>query len=157
MQQDLESVLRGLTTNNATGGFIISVFLLVFGPAAILSEKTAEKFGLLGAAARWFRNAKKRAIEKDQELQNLRVKSLISEIEELDRSTRYRIERLAGELEDISEREAEATAYIVYAAEYYRRVDIWAAENGLHLPPPPLQSFRQWRAARETRPDDGEE
>lgn len=156
--QDVESVLRGITTNN-TGGFVLSVLLLVFGPAAILSEKTAEKFGLLGVAARWFRNAKKRAIEKDQELQNLRVQSLIAEIEELDRSTRFRIDRLATELETISEREAEATAYIVYAAEYYRRVDIWAAENGLLLPPPPLQSFRQWRLARERehRQDDSEE
>ena len=42
---------------NVPGGWVLAIFLLlVFGPPAILSKTAAEKFGIFGHVARWWRD-----------------------------------------------------------------------------------------------------
>lgn len=133
------------------GTFLVWVLVLFFGPMAILSEKTAEKFGLLGVAARWFRDAKKRAIKKDEELSELKVSQLREEIAEVDRSAKAQIsrankqiEKLAHEVDRLSEVEIKQHSYIVWVTKLFRDLEVWAASKGLTLPPPPFMTFTEW-------------
>lgn len=149
---DIDALLPQLTSSTA-GTFLAWILVLFFGPMAILSEKTADRFGLLGVIARWFRDAKKRAIMKDQELSELQVQTLRAEIAEVDQVNKARIERAnaeiekcALEIERLSAVEMEQHDYIVWVTQLARSWEVWAAAQGLELPPPPFVTFKEWLA-----------
>lgn len=94
---------------NVPGGWIAAIILLlVFGPPAILSKTAAEKFGLFGSIARWWRNRKLVQIEqadkqKSAEVAILerRVVTLEEHIKKLQaEQNRERQEYLAAAAED---------------------------------------------------------
>ena len=91
------------------GGWLLAIFLLlVFGPLAVLSKTAAEKFGLFGVIARWWRNRPLERIEQQDRqvaaevaVLERRVKVLEDHIKTLQaEQTKERKEYLAAAAED---------------------------------------------------------
>ena len=115
--------------------FIIGVLVLVLGSSAILSEKTAkEKFWLIGNIATSLQRRKEREAELEIERGERILDDLRSEIQRMD-------DRVCV-LERSDERKHK---YIVYVSNWYRHLELWAADKGIVLmDDPPFKSFGDW-------------
>lgn len=125
--------------------FIVGFLFLVFGTPAILSEKAAEKFGAFGVLARWWRERKKRAEQEAESVHEREIADLRKEIERVDQARQGDASEFRAELERVSASEREQHAYIVWVTEMFRSLEVWAAEKGLKLPPPPFKTFTEWK------------
>lgn len=92
----------------APGGWILAIFLLlIFGSPAILSRTAAEKFGVFGVFARWWRNRPLARIEQND-------KQVTAEVAVLER----RVKILEDHIKKIqSEQVKERQQYLEAAAE----------------------------------------
>ena len=140
------------------------IVLLVLGPISLFSKETAQsKFGALGAAARWVRSRRRRAIEEAAATEAVTVSMLNSQIKTINeaferqdaahrkdvaalsrRFERYREESERREMRLAIQLEI-AMDYIAWASSWARTIVMWAAQNGYTLPPPEWQTFRQWQ------------
>ncbi|MCX7491457.1 hypothetical protein OS127_02795 [Corynebacterium sp. P6129] len=134
MNESVSEVLREYPAATFIVGVIGIIGLII--PAA--SNSMREAGGLLGAMARKLHQWRQRAIEEDQQVTSREIADLRAEIRRLDAGI-HRIEK----------RESLQHAYIVEVTERMRRIEIWAADNGLTLPPPPFQTYTEWLASRE--------
>ena len=149
-------LLAGLLDSTA-GQIVAVVLVMVFGSSAILSEKTAkEKLGLVGVILRWAQNRKDKAEAVEDELFRRRTEDLRAEIKRVDDARKVDRAELTKEIEKLQKNEKAQHEYIVWVTEKMRRIEIWAADNGYELPPPPFMSFIEWEATRETQAE-GEE
>lgn len=128
--------------------FVVGFLFLVFGTPAILSEKAAEKFGAFGVLARWWRERKKRAEQEAQDVHSRVIADLRKEIERVDQARQSDASEFRAELERVSASEREQHAYIVWVTEMFRGLEVWAAEKGLKLPPPPFKTFTEWKKSQ---------
>ena len=131
---DWTQILTGIS-NSSTWQFIIGVMILVLGSSAILSEKTAkEKFWLIGSLGSWFQKRKEREAHLEIEREKRILDDLRSEIQRMD-------DRVCV-LERSDERKHK---YIVYVSNWYRHLELWAADKGIDLmDDPPFKSFGDW-------------
>ena len=131
---DWTQILTGIS-NSSTWQCIIGVMILVLGSSAILSEKTAkEKFWLIGSLASWFQKRKEREADLEIEREKRILDDLRSEIQRMD-------DRVCV-LERSDERKHK---YIVYVSNWYRHLELWAANKGIDLmDDPPFKSFGDW-------------
>lgn len=108
-------------TSTPQGQFLLGVAGLIFGSQAILSEDNLKgKLWGLGAPARWFKRRQKKAAEE--------------EVEETKR------------LRELTEQQHR---YIVWITAILRTIEVWAADNGHELPPPPFMTFNEWTKEKE--------
>lgn len=97
--------------------FLIGVAALIFGSRAVLSEKNLKgKLWGLGAPARWWNKRQQDAAEEE-----------VSEIKRL------------------REEVAMQHLYIVWITGLLRKIEIWAADGGHTLPPPPFITYIEWK------------
>ena len=131
---DWAQILTGIS-NSPAWQFTIGVMVLVLGSSAILSEKVAkEKFWLIGSLAAWFQKRKEREAELEIEREKRILDDLRSEIQRMD-------DRVCV-LERSDERKHK---YIVYVSNWYRHLELWAANKGIDLmDDPPFKSFGEW-------------
>lgn len=127
-------------------GFLTLLLVAVFGTPAILSEKAAQKFGALGALARWWGRRKDKALAEDQALRQRERDALWAEIARVD----GKVNELEAELEELRAEDAKKHGYIVWVTQLMRGLEIWAAKRGLELPPPPFKTYSEWQQARES-------
>ena len=95
----------------------VGVLVLVFGSQAVLSETNLKgKLWGLGAPGRWWKRRQSEAAERElSETMQLR--------EEVSLQHRY----------------------IVALTASMRSLEIWAADKGYTLPPPPFQTYLEWK------------
>ncbi|MCX7445808.1 hypothetical protein OS125_11250 [Corynebacterium sp. P7003] len=135
MNESLSALLR----DYPAASFIVGVVALVALVLPSVSKSMREAGGLIGTAARKVHEWRERAIAEDQQVTAREIADLRAEIDRLDAGIRR-----------IEERETLQHAYIVEVTERMRRIEIWAADNGLTLPPPPFRTFTEWLTDRET-------
>lgn len=139
----VEFLSKGLDT--PLGQFIVGVLVLVFGSTALFSEKTAkEKFGAFGMLARWIQKQKERAADLEEEIINRRTQDLWDEIKRVDEARKKDNKELKKQILELQRSEADQHAYIVWVTSVMRDLEIWAAEHGYKLPPPPFVTFTEW-------------
>lgn len=140
------------------GQFIIGVLVLVFGSTALFSEKTAkEKFGAFGMLARWVQRHKEKAADLEEEIINRRTEDLWNEIKRVDEARQKDNRELKKQIQKLQRSEADQHAYIVWVTSVMRDLEIWAAEHGYKLPPPPFVTFTDWVRQYRREHNDGEE
>lgn len=170
---DLNNLPTGTPVWVTIGGAVIILALSI-------TERAAKLKGPLGALGRWWNERQIREVRRkksldetidslvDQRMGN-RIQDLTNDLEALKtqvgelrkdlererREHREERERLlvdhAAELEKVRERERLQHRYIVLMTRALRGIEIWAADLGLALPPPPLQTFPEWLAEQDVQ------
>lgn len=127
------------------GLYIAGVLLLVLGGNAIFSEKTVkEKFWLFRVLFKWAQDRKEEAAALEEEIAYRRTQALWEEIARVDAERQHDKKQFALQIEELEKKEKHQHQYIVWITEKWRALEIWAAENGLVLPPPPYLTFSEW-------------
>lgn len=152
---------------NVPGGWVLAIFLLlVFGPPAILSKTAAEKFGIFGHIARWWRDRpitrihqEGRETQAQSSVLEDRIRSLEEHIRELqigqaeerkrwqeaareDREAwRTALDAAEAEIESIRSglRVRDRSLFSLY--DWTNRARIEALNGGVTLPPIPEVAF----------------
>lgn len=125
----LEQLIMKLPTQDPLLYLLVFV-TLVYGSTEIFSKKNADKFGLLGAFARWLADSKKRAIERDRTLADQRL------------DDERQIRRDIQKERDYLRRENRLLKTWVQTAELrWHNVGSHLASLGMEMPPPPLQPW----------------
>ena len=160
---------------NVPGGWVLAIFLLlVFGPPAILSKTAAEKFGIFGHVARWWRDRpitrihqEGRQTQAETSVMEDRIKSLEEHIRELqigqaeerkrwqeaareDRMAwRTALDAAEAEIESIRSglRARDQSLFALY--DWSTRARVSALNGGVTLPPIPETSFPPFRGKTE--------
>ena len=115
-------------TSSSPSQFLVGVAILVFGSKRVLSEKNvSESLGGLFLPFRWLRSRRERAAEEEA-----------SEIELL----RAEVSRLAQENNRYHR-------WAVTVTKRNRVLQLWAAEHGLSLPPPPCVGWSDFEQPKE--------
>ena len=110
-------------TSNPQGQFLLGVLVLVFGSQAILSEHNMKgKLWGVGAPLRWWRKRQQETAEKE-----------LSELVRL-REENHQLHR-----------------YIVWITGIQRKIEIWAVDKGYELPPPPFNTYHEWKEENDKR------
>lgn len=128
--------------------FLILVIILIFGPYAILSEKTAEKFALLGWGARRFRELKENAKATQIKASQREVEELRAEIRRVDKARKEDRERLEDALNAVQKNERRQHSYIVYITGRLRDFEVLAADRGFDLPRNFFLTYTEWSEER---------
>lgn len=144
------------------GQIVVAVLVMIFGSSSILSEKTAkEKFGAVGMILRWRQRRKDKAEAFQEELFRKRTEELRAEIRRVDNARKIDRKELTAQISELQKNEKSQHEYILWVTEKMRKIEIWAADHGYDLPPPPFITFVEWEAQRETETpgeeDDDEE
>ncbi|MCX7542286.1 hypothetical protein OS128_05095 [Corynebacterium sp. P5848] len=137
MNESLSALLR----DYPAASFIVGVVALVGIVLPSVSKSMREASGLIGAAARKVHEWRERAIAEDQQVTAREIADLRAEIRRIDAA-----------LQELRAREEIQHDYIVEVTERLRKIDLWAAENGLELPPPPFPTFTKWLESRAETP-----
>ena len=120
--------------------FIVVITLVLWKS---FGEKVTHLPGLLGSAARWFQERKRRAIEEDIAIRRTRVEDLEYQIDQL----RADLNALSKSLQSYKAEVEDLNAYSAWVASLHRRYERWVAETGTTLPLPPFMTFDAWREA----------
>lgn len=140
----------------SAGPFVIGVLLLVLGSSAILSEETAKKkFGAFGMVARWLEERKQKRAEEEETLIKRRTQALWDEIQRVDEDRKSDRAVFSRRIEYLETTGATQHAYIVWVTEKMRAIEVWAADKGLKLPPPPFMPYHEWKASLREEDEDG--
>ena len=108
--------------------FVIGLAILIFGSKKILSEKNvSESLGGLFIPFRWLRRRR----EEVADAEALRITRMCEQIRELQREQEL------------------LHQWAVEVTRSYRAVQLWAAEKGYTLPPPPFVSLADFRSRRD--------
>ena len=108
--------------------FLIGIAILVFGSKKILSEKNvSESLGGLFIPFRWLRQRREEAADAEAE----------------------RMARMSKEILKLQREQELLHQWAVEVTRSYRAVQLWAAEKGYTLPPPPFISLASFRNRRD--------
>lgn len=157
---------------------VMLLLLLIFGPPAILSKAAADKFGSLGALARWVRRRRLQSLENDRDqlvvrfatediayaALEKRLSRISQQMDGQDQAHRIEIDGLKVDM--VNERRyfeaqiAELRKDNQQWRDYGDWVGLWASDqvailrdNGLEPTPPPFMSFMEFKRWRDASPD----
>lgn len=154
------------------------VIVVLIGAFGTFSKSVAQIKGPLGAAARYWESRQVRAVEKrktldetinevvelrvdnrmeavNADMEDLRsqLKSLRNDLDREREERRDERETMkrdhARELAKARDRELLQHRYNVYTTSTFRTYEIWAADQGIELPPPEFRTFPEWLADQE--------
>lgn len=128
----------------------VGILVLIIGPTALLSEAVfKEKFGAIGAAWRWFRGTRKQKIEERQSATERELSDLRREINRVDTKRKEDRGRTDKQIHYLEEKIDRQHRYILWVTDIFRKIEIWAAEKGHKLPPPPFKTYSEWTKTEE--------
>ena len=127
----------------------IAAGIVITGAFLSLSEQAAKLSGPLGAAARWWNERQVREV-KSQKTLDREINDLVDKrVERVRQEMRASLKHLEAQIEKLRETESLQHAYIVWITSHLRRIEVWAADRGLELPPPPFMTFTEFVAEQE--------
>ena len=132
-----------LATTKSPWGFVLLLAVIIATFSTLFSKAAADYAGMLGGVARWLRNRKAEAIAADEASNEKRITRLEETVERLDKEV--------AELRAANDTHQD---YAVYVAGEWHRLELWAATQGVVLPPPPLLTFPEWKQQKEKLPRD---
>lgn len=135
-----EQILDFLSNTKSPWGFVLSLMLILAMVSGLFSKAAAEYGNIFGAAARAIQRHKQEAIEADK----------ASDARRLDRMEET-IQRLDNEVGELREKDKIHHEYQLYVAAYWRKLQFWAVEKNITLPPPPMMTYPEWKIS--TYPD----
>ena len=135
-----EQILDFLSNTKSPWGFVLSLLLILAMVSGLFSKAAAEYGNIFGAAARAIQRHKQEAIEADK----------ASAARRLDRMEET-IQRLDNEVGELRTKDKIHHEYQLYVAAYWRKLQFWAVEKNIELPPPPMMTYPEWKIS--TYPD----
>lgn len=136
-------IFKWLTSSQSPWSFVAVVIFILVTFSGLMSKAAADYGGVFGAAARALRRHRDEAIRAD-EVSNERRLARLEET----------VERLDEEVAELCVANNAHQDYAVYVAGEWHRLELWAATQGVVLPPPPLLTFPEWKVQREKQPRD---
>lgn len=136
----IEEILTFLSGTKNPFGFFTAIAIILALLSSLFSKAAADYGGIFGAAARAIQRHKQDAIDEDE----------ASNARRLDRLEET-IHRLDEEVESLREKDRIHHEYQLYVASYWRKLQFWAVEKDITLPPPPMMTYPEWKVS--TYPD----
>lgn len=133
---DETQIIDLLTDSKSPAGFLLAVFIILAMVSGLFSKAAADYGGIFGMAARAIQRHKQEAIAADE----------ASDARRLDRLEET-IGRLDKEVGRLSKRDKIHHEYQLYVAGYWRKLQFWAVEKGVTLPPPSMMTYPEWKIA----------
>lgn len=151
----MESIdLNALLGGSPLGRFLLVFIFLVFVFGIFSREKMAKLDGVwwaFGAFARWLEARKQKAIEIDRSTTQGQIAELKARVNEIAKQAAMDKEELQKEIDDLRNSERMQHEYIVYVIAWARDLEIWAADEGVKLPPPKFITFLEFRDMWKTK------
>lgn len=135
-----EQILDFLASAKSPWGFVLSLLFILAMVSGLFSKAAADYGGILGTISRALARHKQEAIEADKASAERR----------LDRMEET-IQRLDNEVGELRAKDKIHHEYQLYVAAYWRKLQFWAVEKNITLPPPPMMTYPEWKIA--TYPD----
>lgn len=138
---DETQIVDLLTDSKSPAGFLLAVLIILAMVSGLFSKAAADYGGIFGMAARAIQRHKQEAIAADEASDARRL----SRLEEA-------INRLEKEVGRLSSKDKIHHEYQLYVAGYWRKLQFWAVEEDITLPPPPMKTYPEWKMSE--HPDD---
>ncbi|MGZ0652253.1 hypothetical protein [Corynebacterium striatum] len=127
-------LLSFLTNSRTPGGFLLTILIILALVSGLMSKAAADYGGIFGKAARAIQQHKEEAIAADE----------ASDARRLDRLEKT-IQRLDREVGELRAKDRVHHEYQLYVAGYWRKLQFWAVEKNIELPPPPMMTYPEWK------------
>lgn len=137
---DETQIIDLLSNPKSPLGFLLTIVIILASVSGLFSKAAADYGGVFGAAARAIQCHKQEAIAADE----------ASDARRLDRLEET-ISRLDKEVGQLRSKDRIHHEYQLYVAGYWRKLQFWAVEKDITLPPPPMMTYPEWKIA--TYPD----
>lgn len=137
---DETQIIDLLSNSKSPLGFLLTIVIILASVSGLFSKAAADYGGVFGAAARAIQRHKQEAIAADE----------ASDARRLDRLEET-IQRLDEEVGLLRDKDKIHHEYQLYVAGYWRKLQFWAVEKDITLPPPPMMTYPEWKFA--TYPD----
>lgn len=134
---DESQIIDLLADQKSPGGFLLTIAIILATVSGLLSKAAADYGGVFGTAARAIQRHKQEAIAADE----------ASDARRLDRLEET-IQRLDDEVGELRAKDRIHHEYQLYVAGYWRRLQFWAVEKGVTLPPPPMMTYPEWKLSK---------
>ncbi|OHO60887.1 hypothetical protein [Corynebacterium sp. HMSC036D02] len=136
----IDEILTFLSGSKNPLGFFLSIAIILAFVSGLFSKAAENYGGIIGAAGKALARHKQAAIAADEASVARRLDRMEETIQNLDEEV--------GELraKDKSHHE-----YQLYVAAYWRKLQFWAVEKDITLPPPPMMTYPEWKIS--TYPD----
>lgn len=138
----IDEMLNFLSGTKNPFGFFLSVAIILAVVSGLFSKAAENYGGIIGAASKALAKHKQAAIAADE----------ASDARRLDRMEET-IQRLDREVGELREKDKIHHEYQLYVAAYWRKLQFWAVEKDITLPPPPMMTYPEWKAARDAEDD----
>lgn len=133
-----ETQLIDLLSNSKSPlGFLLAIVIILASVSGLFSKAAADYGGVFGAAARAIQRHKQEAIAADE----------ASDARRLDRLEET-ISRLDKEVGQLRNKDRIHHEYQLYVAGYWRKLQFWAVEKDITLPPPPMMTYPEWKLTK---------
>lgn len=133
---EIDEILTFLSGSKNPLGFFLSIAIILAFVSGLFSKAAENYGGIIGAASKALDRHKQAAIAADE----------ASDARRLDRMEET-IQRLDEEVGDLREKDKVHHEYQLYVAGYWRKLQFWAVEKNVTLPPPPMMTFPEWKAS----------
>lgn len=131
---DETQIVDLLTDSKSPAGFLLAVLIILAMVSGLFSKAAADYGGIFGMAARAIQRHKQEAIAADEASDARRL----GRLEEA-------INRLEKEVGRLSSKDKIHHEYQLYVAGYWRKLQFWAVEEDITLPPPPMKTYPEWK------------
>ena len=135
-----EQILDYLASTKSPWGFAIALVFILAMVSGLFSKAAADYGGIFGTVSRALERHKQEAIAADE----------ASDARRLDRLEET-IQRLDEEVGELRTKDRTHHEYQLYVAAYWRKLQFWAVERDITLPPPPMMTYPEWKIS--TYPD----
>lgn len=137
----IDEILSFLSGTKNPFGFFLSIAIILALVSGLFSKAAEDYGGIIGAASKALTKHKQAAIAADEASDARRLDRLEGTIKKLDK-----------EIGQLRTRDEIHHKYQLYVAGYWRKLQFWAIEEDITLPPPPMMTYPEWKLAE--YPDD---
>ena len=130
----IDEILSFLSGTKNPLGFFLSIAIILAIVSGLFSKAAADYGGIIGAASKALTKHKQEAIAADE----------ASDARRLDRLEET-ITRLDKEVGVLRSKDKIHHEYQLYVAGYWRKLQFWAIEKDIALPPPPMMTYPEWK------------
>lgn len=134
---DETQIIDLLSNSKSPLGFLLAIVIILASVSGLFSKAAADYGGVFGAAARAIQRHKQEAIAADE----------ASDARRLDRLEET-INRLDKEVGLLRSKDRIHHEYQLYVAGYWRKLQFWAVEKDITLPPPPMMTYPEWKIVK---------